>query len=181
MEKNLRTLVVHVEDKPGVLNRVASLFRRRNYNIEELNVGRTHEPGVSRMTIVVSADRGTARRIEANLYKLIEVLRVDDITESPHLARALALLKVRVSAEQRPQVLQICEVFRARAIDVAPESVVVEITGTEDKIDGLVAVLRPFGIVEMVHTGTVAMVRGADVAWNPSSLAEGGAGDDQAA
>lgn len=170
MEKQLRTLVVYVEDKPGVLNRVASLFRRRAYNIEELNVGRTHEPGVSRMTIVVAADRDMARRVEANLYKLIEVLRVDDITELPQIARSLALVKVRASATERPQVLRICEVFRARAVDVTPDSVTVEITGTEDKIDGLLAVLRPFGVVEMVHTGTVAMARGADVPWTPAML-----------
>jgi acetolactate synthase-1/3 small subunit len=132
MEKTQRTLVVHVEDKPGVLNRVASLFRRRAYNIEELNVGRTHEPGVSRMTIVVTADREMARRVEANLYKLIDVLRVDDITDQPHVTRALAIVKVRATAEKRPEILQIADVFRARAVDVAPDAVVLEITGEAD-------------------------------------------------
>lgn len=157
---SLHTIVSYVEDRPGVLNRVASLFRRRAYNIVSLNVGRTHEPGVSRMTIVVDADDDTARRIEANLYKLVNVLRVDDITHKPSVARDLALIKVQFGPEQRTEVLQLCEVFRARVVDVAPDSLVAEITGTQDKIDGLVTVLRPFGITEMVQTGVVAMTRG---------------------
>lgn len=156
-----RTFVVYVEDKPGVLNRIASLFRRRAFNIISLNVGRTHEKGVSRMTIVVEADDDTAHRFEANLYKLVNVLRVHDITGQPSVTRDLALVKVAVTEEQRAHLLQICSVFRARTVDVAPDSLVIEITGTQDKIDGLVSVLRPFGIVEMVQTGTVAMTRGA--------------------
>ncbi len=156
-----RTFVVHVENKPGVLNRVASLFRRRSFNIDSLNVGTTHEPGVSRMTIVCQADDDTAKRIEANLYKLVNCLRVDEITDVPSVGRNLALIKVGVDAERRAEVLQLCDVFRARPIDVGPESVVVEITGAPDKIEGLVEVLRPFGVLEMVQTGTVAMARGA--------------------
>ena len=159
--QSLRTFVVHVEDLPGVLNRVASLFRRRTYNIVSLNVGQTHERGVSRMTIVVEADDDIARRIEANLYKLVNVLRVDDITHAPSVLRVLSLVKVRADAEARPKVLQICEVFRARVVDVASDSLIVEITGTQDKVDGLVAVLREHGIVEMVQTGSVAMTRGS--------------------
>jgi acetolactate synthase-1/3 small subunit len=162
MEAKVRTLVVYVEDKPGVLNRVASLFRRRAFNIESLNVGRTHEAGVSRMTIVVSADDDTGKRIEANLYKLVNVLRVEDITDRAPVVRALALIKVNAVLEQRAQVLQVCEIFRARIVDMTHASLMVEITGTEDKIDGLVSVLRPFGITEMVHTGAVAMSRGTD-------------------
>jgi len=158
-----RTFVVYVEDKPGVLNRVASLFRRRAFNIESLNVGRTHERGVSRMTIVVVADDDTARRFEANLYKLVNVLRVDDLSKSPNVVRDLALIKVAASPDKRAEVLQLCEVFRARAIDIAPDSVMLEITGTPDKIEGLVNVLRPFGILEMVQSGSVAMTRGAVV------------------
>ncbi len=157
---SLHTIVSYVEDRPGVLNRVASLFRRRAYNIVSLNVGRTHEPGVSRMTIVVDADDDTARRIEANLYKLVNVLRVDDITHKPNVARDLALIKVQFGPEQRTEVLQLCEVFRARVVDVSPVSLIAEITGTQDKIDGLVNVLRPFGITEMVQTGLVSMTRG---------------------
>ena len=163
MTQSLRTFVVHVEDLPGVLNRVASLFRRRTYNIVSLNVGRTHAPGVSRMTIVVEADDDMARRIEANLYKLVNVLRVDDISHQPSVMRDLALVKVWAGAEERPKVLQVCEVFRARVVDVASDSLIVEITGTQDKIDGLVAVLREYGIAEMVQTGSVAMTRGSAV------------------
>jgi acetolactate synthase I/III small subunit len=156
-----RTFVAYVEDRPGVLNRVASLFRRRGYNIVSLNVGRTHETEVSRMTFVVDADDDTAHRIEANLYKLVNVLSVEDITKAPTVTRDLALIKVQVGPERRAEVLQLAEVFRARAVDVGPDNLIVEITGTQDKIDGLVAILQPFGITEMVQTGTVAMTRGA--------------------
>ncbi len=166
---SLRTFVVYVEDKPGVLNRVASLFRRRAFNIDSLNVGRTHEPGVSRMTIVVEADDDIAMRFEANMYKLVNVLRVEDITFAQSVRRDLALIKVTGDAEARAGILQICEVFRARVVDVAPDSLIVEITGTPDKIDGLVSVLRPFGIVEMVQTGSIAMTRGAERASTSSA------------
>jgi acetolactate synthase-1/3 small subunit len=161
-ESRLRTFIAHVEDLPGVLNRVTSLFRRRSYNIGSLTVGRTHETGVSRMTIVMEADDDDASRIEANLYKLVNVLRVEDTTRRPPVARELALIKVRADAASRPNVMQVCEVFRARVIDVGPEALICEITGTADKIDGLVDVLRPFGILELVRTGAVAMVRSAD-------------------
>lgn len=156
----LRTFVAYVEDRPGVLNRIASLFRRRGYNIVSLNVGRTHEPGISRMTFRVEADDDMALRIEANLYKLVNVLSIEDITEKPSVSRDLALIKVTVGPERRAEVLQLCEVFRARAVDVGPDTLIVETTGTQDKIDGLVAILEPFGIAEMVQTGTVAMTRG---------------------
>jgi acetolactate synthase-1/3 small subunit len=159
----LRTFIAYVEDLPGVLNRVTSLFRRRSYNIESLAVGRTHEDGVSRMTIVMEADDDAARRIEANLYKLVNVLRVEDTSSRATVARELALIKVRADATSRPSVMQVCEVFRARVIDVGSEALICEITGTADKIDGLVDVLTPFGVVEMVRTGAVAMVRSAEV------------------
>ncbi|MEK7277093.1 MAG: acetolactate synthase small subunit [Chloroflexota bacterium] len=150
----------YVEDKPGVLNRVASLFRRRAFNIESLTVGHTEQPGVSRMTIVVDADDMTARRIEANLYKLVNVLRVDDVTYQPAVARDLALIKVSVNAANRAEAMQLADVFRARIVDVTNESIIIEITGTEDKIEGLIEVLRPYGIIEMARTGLVAMSRG---------------------
>ncbi len=156
----LRTFVAYVEDRPGVLNRISSLFRRRGYNIVSLNVGRTHEAGISRMTFRVEADEDTGRRIEANLYKLVNVLSVEDITDKPSVSRDLALIKVSVGPDKRAEVLQLCEVFRARAVDVGPQDLIVEITGTQDKIDGLVTILEPFGIAEMVQTGTVAMTRG---------------------
>ncbi len=156
----LHTLVVYVEDKPGVLNRVASLFRRRAFNIDSLTVGHTETPGVSRMTIVVDADAAGARRIEANIYKLVDVLRVDDITEQPSVARELAMIKVGASPETRAQLVQLAAVFRARVVDVSPESVILEITGSGGKIDRLLDVLRPYGVLETVRTGRVAMARG---------------------
>jgi acetolactate synthase-1/3 small subunit len=156
----LTTFVVHVDDRPGVLNRVASLFRRRAFNIESLAVGHTDRPGVSRMTIVVDTDELGARRMEAHLYKLVNVLRVDNITGEPSVSRDLAMIKVAATAEARPHIMQLVDVFRARVVDLAPDSLIIEITGTEEKVEGLLEVLRPYGIVEMVRTGRVAMVRG---------------------
>ena len=156
----LRTFVAHVEDRPGVLNRVVSLFRRRGYNIESLTVGRTEKEGVSRLTVVMEADDDAARRIEANLYKLVNVLFVEDLTRTATVARDLALLKVRTTSETRPHLLQLAEVFRARAVDVTPDATVLEITAAADKIDNFIEVLRPFGIAEMVRTGLIAMKRG---------------------
>jgi acetolactate synthase-1/3 small subunit len=158
------TLVAYVEDKPGVLNRVASLFRRRAFNIESLTVGHTEQPGVSRMTIVVDADQTEIRRIEANLYNLVNVLCVQDVSNTPAVTRDLALIKVAADINTRAQVMQLVDVFRARIVDVANESLVIEITGTEDKIEGLIEVLRPLGIIEMVRTGIVAMTRGPNAA-----------------
>ncbi|MEM6961239.1 MAG: acetolactate synthase small subunit [Myxococcota bacterium] len=166
-QKTERTYVCHVEDKPGVLNRVASLFRRRSFNIVSLNVGRTHEEGVSRMTIVTHADTDTAKRIEANLYKLVNVLRVDEITDMPRVVRNLALIKVMAGPDERAQVLQICEVFRARVVDVAPKCLMLEISGTQEKIEGLISVLEPFGISESVQTGAIAMTRGTEASEKP--------------
>ena len=154
------TFIAHVEDKPGVLNRIASLFRRRGFNIASLTVGRTAEPGVSRLTLVIDADDDTARRIEANLYKLVNVLLVEDVTFAPSVARELALIKVRAGAETRPRVLQVCEVFGARVVDLTAQIVTVELTATHDKIDDLVGVLACDGVIEMVRTGVVAMARG---------------------
>ena len=130
------TFVVYVEDKPGVLNRVASLFRRRAFNIESLTVGHAETPKASRMTIVVRTDPSGARRLEANLYKLVNVLRVHDITSVPAIFRELAMIKVGATADTRTHVMQLVDVFRARVVDVAPDSVVIETTGTEEKIDG---------------------------------------------
>jgi acetolactate synthase I/III small subunit len=157
----LHTFAVYVDNKPGVLNRVASLFRRRAFNIESLTVGRTEQPGMSRMTVVVDTDEYGARRLEANLYKLVPVRRVDNITTGPTISRDLALIKVSAAGDTRAQVMQLVEVYRARVVDVSPESLVIETTGTEDKIDSLLEVLRPYGVVEMVRTGRVAMARGS--------------------
>ena len=155
------TFAIYVEDKPGVLNRIASLFRRRGFNIESLTVGHTEMSTVSRMTIVVDTDTNGARRLEANLYKLVNILRVHDITSELAVFRELAMVKVSTKTQEtRTHVMQLVDVFRARVVDVAPDSVIVEITGTEAKIEGLLKVLSPYGILELVRTGRVGMVRG---------------------
>jgi acetolactate synthase-1/3 small subunit len=157
------TLIALVENKPGVLNRVASLFRRRNFNIESLNVGRTDRPEISRMTIVMDSDELDARKVEVNLYKLVNVLDVQDVTNQPAVVRDLALIKVSARPDQRAEVANLASIFRARIVDVAPDSVIVEITGTEDKIESLLELLRPLGILEMVRSGNVAMMRGNSI------------------
>jgi acetolactate synthase-1/3 small subunit len=169
----LNTFVVYVENKPGVLTRVASLFRRRAFNIDSLTVGRTEKPEVSRMTIVVDADHDQAMRVEANLYKLVEVLFVENITAKPAISRDLAMIKVAATHEARSHVLELANVFRARVVDVAPDSLTIEITGGEDKIDGLLEVLRPYGVMEMVRTGIVAMRRGTKSTDTSPSLPSG--------
>jgi acetolactate synthase I/III small subunit len=159
-KKMLNTFVVYVENKPGVLTRVASLFRRRAFNIDSLTVGRTEKPEVSRMTIVVDADHDQALRVEANLYKLVNVLFVENITGKPSISRDLAMIKVSATHGTRSDVLELVNVFRSRVVDVGSESVTIEVTGPEAKIDRLLEVLRPYGILEMVRTGVVAMSRG---------------------
>jgi acetolactate synthase-1/3 small subunit len=154
------TLIALVDNKPGVLNRVASLFRRRNFNIESLAVGRTENPEISRMTIVVEGKPEETARIEANLYKLINIIDVQDVTGQPAIARDLALIKVKAEPSQRAEISALAEIFRGRVVDVAPDSLILEITGTEDKIESLNELLRPFGILEMVRAGQVAMLRG---------------------
>jgi acetolactate synthase I/III small subunit len=156
------TIVALVEDIPGVLNRVASLFRRRSFNIESLAVGHTETPGVSRMTIVVDSDDTSILRLISYLYKLVNVIQVEDLTTKACVTRGLALIKVQADVENRPQVMQIVEVFRARIVDIANNSFIIEITGDEAKIEGFIEVLRPVGIIEMVRTGNVVLARGAN-------------------
>ena len=155
-----RTFVALVTDKPGVLNQVASLFRRRAFNIESLTVGHTEKPGISRMTIVIDTDPISAERIKAYLYKLVNVLQVEDLSEIPTVSRDLAMVKIQAKPETRNDVMQLVDVFRARIVDINNDSLIIEITGTEDKIDSFVDVLRPYGIIEMAQTGSVAMQRG---------------------
>jgi acetolactate synthase-1/3 small subunit len=164
-----------------VLNRITSLFRRRAYNIESLTVGRTHVPGVSRVTLVLEADEDEARRLEATLYKLVNTLRVQEVSHEPCVERDLALIKVRASPEKRAEILQLCEVFRARAVDVAPEALTIEIAGTDDKVDSLLEVLRPFEIIEMVRTGLIVMTRGvgAAVEVGPGRPLDHGSGEER--
>lgn len=161
------TLVVLVEDKPGVLNRVASLFRRRAFNIESLTVGHTEQAGLSRMTIVVEGDDFAIERLIAYLYKLVNVVQVDDLTHTQSVMRDLALIKVQAPPESRTQIMQVVDVFRGRVVDVTNQSLIIELTGDVEKIDGFVEVLRPFGIIEMVRTGVVAMERGSSPLYVP--------------
>jgi len=158
----LHTLVILVENKPGVLNRVASLFRRRSYNIESLTVGRTDIPGLSRMTITVEGDDDHVGRLTTYLYKLVNVLQVEDLTDAKMVSRDLALIKVNTSSDKRAEIFQMIEVFRARVIDITNSSLVVEITGTTEKINGFMDIMKPLGIIEMVRTGAVAMERGTE-------------------
>ncbi len=160
------TFVALVEDKPGVLNRVVSVFRRRLFNIESLTVGRTHQEGVSRITIVVDSDETNVDRIMPYMYKLINVLQVEDLTYAPMVSRDLAMVKVTATPENRAAIMQLAEVFRARVVDVTQDSLIAEITGDEEKINGFVEVLRPYGIIEMVRTGVVAMERGTSTLIN---------------
>ena len=168
------TLVALVEDKPGVLTRVASLFQRRSFNIDSLTVGRTENPGISRMTIVVDSDENNANRLTHYLYKLVNVIWVEDITDSPMVSRDLAMVKVSTTASNRAEVMSlVVDVFRARIVDVANDSLMIEITGDEDKIEGFVEVLKPFGILEMVRAGMVAMGRGSNPLGLQNSVSNG--------
>jgi acetolactate synthase-1/3 small subunit len=156
------TLVALMEDKPGVLNRVSTLFRRRNFNIESLAVGHTETPGISRMTIVTEGDDPTVEQVVKQLYKLINVTKVTDVTHEPAVIRELALIKAYAPPRNRAEILQLVDIYRAQVVDVAPDSLTIEITGDEDKVDSLVALLRPYGIKEMVRTGRVAILRGSN-------------------
>jgi acetolactate synthase I/III small subunit len=165
-------LVVLVEDIPGVLNRVASLFRPRGVNIESLTVGHTNQPGISRMTIVVDGDQVNAERVTAYLYKLVNVIQVEDLSSQAMVRRDLAMVKVTANTENRSEIMQMVDVFRARIVDVTNTSFIVEITGDEEKISSFIDVMRPMGIIEMVRTGAVAMARGAGSLLNPNARSE---------
>ena len=154
------TLVALVEDKPGVLTRMASLFRRRGFNIESIVVGRSEVPNLSRMTIVLSGSTPMVEQLRKQLDKIIDVIRVFDITAEDTVARELALIKVGATSSNRSEIIQIVDIFRANIVDVAPDSVTVEVTGDEEKIDSLLNLLRGFGIKEMTRTGRIAMIRG---------------------
>jgi len=155
------TLVALVENKPGVLNRVASLMRRRNFNIHSLAVGETEDPTVSRMTIVIDASKTNAALVERNLHKLVNVIEVHDLSAQPTVMRELALIKVGVTdATKRGEIKQIADMFQSRVVDVARDSMMVEVTGEETKVDSVLAVLTDYGILEVVRTGRIAMRRG---------------------
>ena len=154
------TVIALMEDRPGVLNHVASLFRRRNFNIESLTVGHSETAGISRMTVVVDGDDTVVEQVSKQLYKLLHVLKVVDVTNEAAVVRELALIKVHATSATRGEIMQLVDIFRAKAVDVAADSLTIEITGQEDKVDTLISLLRPFGIKEMARTGRVAMVRG---------------------
>jgi acetolactate synthase I/III small subunit len=164
------TLVALVEDKPGVLNRIASLFRRRAFNIESLTVGRTAEPGISRMTLVVDSDQTSVDRVTAYLYKLVNVLQVEDLREIPIVSRDLALVKVSIAGHDRAQLLRVVDETRAHIVDSGEQTMTLEITGEPQHVDGVLARLEPIGIIEMVRTGQVAMRRG-DTALSTAQMA----------
>jgi len=155
------TLIAIVEDKPGVLNRVSSLFRRRGFNIDSIAVGHSEVAGLSRMTIVVDGTATSVEQVRKQLDKLIDVVKVTDITEDSMLGRELALIKVKATAATRSEIIQIVDIFRANIVDVAADSLMVEVTGDEDKLDSLYQLLQGFGIKEIARTGRIAMTRGA--------------------
>ena len=154
------TLVALVEDKPGVLNRVASLFRRRGFNIQSMTVGGSEQPGISRMTVIVGGDSAEVEQVRKQLDKLINVVKVTDITDEGIVARELALIKVKATASMRSEIMQIVDIFRANIVDVALDSVTIEVTGDEDKVESLIRLLRGFGIKEISRTGRIALTRG---------------------
>jgi len=154
-------LVALVEDKPGVLNRVSSLLRRRNFNIDSIAVGHTEQPHLSRMTFVVNGDTAKVEQVRKQLDKIVEVIKIVDITDNDPVARELALLKIKATASTRSEIIQIVDIFRANIVDVSADSVIVEVTGDEEKVDSLLELLRGFGIKEMARTGRIALPRGS--------------------
>ena len=155
------TIVALVEDRPGVLNRIASKWRQRGFNIESLAVGHSEVPGLSRMTFTVDGTTTDVDQVAKQMYKLIEVVKVSDLTEHEIVHRELGLIKVNAAPKDRSGIVEIVDIFRAKIVDVATDSLIVEVTGTEDKVDAFLEMLRPYGIKELVRTGRIAMTRGA--------------------
>jgi acetolactate synthase-1/3 small subunit len=161
MNTRRHTMIAWVEDKPGVLNRVSGLFGRRNFNIESLTVGHTEKPGVSRMTFVVKGTERDIQQVKMQLYKLINVLEVQDLTHEPHVEYEMALVRVKANSKTRGEIMQLVTIYRANIVDVDIASVIIRIVAKEDRVDALLRLLEQFGIEEMVRTGRVAMVRGS--------------------
>ena len=160
MATTKHTLVALVEDKPGVLNRMVSLFRRRGFNIESIAVGHSELPHLSRVTVVVNGTTAMVEQVRKQLDKLVDVVRISDITEENITSRELALIKVKANSATRSEIIEMADIFRANIIDVALDSLTIEITGYEDKVDSMMNLLRGFGIKEIARTGRIAMVRG---------------------
>ena len=174
MSNNKHTIVALMQDRPGVLNRAVSLFRRRGFNIESLAVGHSETPGVSRMTLVVEA--ADVEQVTKQLYRLIEVLKVSDVTNDPTVEREMVLVKIHTPSPSRPEVVALCSVFDAKIVDVGYNTMIIEMTGTPSKVENFVEVIRPFGVKEMMRTGRIAMVRGAHIHQAPAESAESGNG-----
>ena len=160
MAATKHTLVAIVQDKPGVLNRVVSLFRRRGFNIDSIAVGHSEVPHLSRVTIIVNGTTATIEQVRKQLDKLIDLVKVFDITSEKIIGRELALVKVKATSATRSEIIEMADIFRANIVDVASDSLTIEITGDEDKIESMLKLLRGFGIKEIARTGRVAMVRG---------------------
>jgi len=160
MATTKHTLVALVADKPGVLNRIASLFRRRGFNIESIAVGHSELPHLSRMTVVVNGTATMVEQVRKHLDKVTNVIKVSDITDGDIIARELALIKVHATSSTRSEIIEIVDIFRANIVDVAPDSVTIEVTGDDEKIDSLFNLVRSFGIKEVVRTGRIAITRG---------------------
>lgn len=159
--KRPHTLVVLVEDHAGVLNRVVSLLRRRSFNINTITVGQSEQPGVSRMTLVVVGNDDEVEQAGKQLYKLMEVLKVTDVTDQNCIAHEMLMVKIAAKAQTRAEILTIGQIYSARVVDASPSTLMMEMTGPTDQIDAFLAMVRPFGIRELVRTGAVAMTRGA--------------------
>ena len=164
------TITALVQDRPGVLNRISSMFRRRGFNIASLAVGHSEEPDLSRMTFVVEGDDGVVEQVTKHLHKLIDVIKVSDISNENIVSRELALIRVRSNVQSRSEIMQIVDIFRANIVDVSPDSLVVEVTGDEDKVDSLHELLKTFGVLEVMRTGTIAINRGGVAQQGPSGL-----------
>ena len=153
-------LIALVQDRPGVLNRIASTIRRRNFNIDSIAVGRIEIPHLSRMTIVVEGDDAKVEQVRKQLDKIVEVIRISDITNDNPVAREMAMIKVKASPSTRSEIIQITDIFRGNIVDVSPDSLIIVVTGNQDKIETMIELLRGFGIRELSRTGTIALPRG---------------------
>jgi len=158
--KHKRTLVAIVEDHPGVMSRIVSLFRRRGFNIDEIAVGPTETPNVSRITLVVDASNVEIDQVIKQFYKLIEVLKVVDLTDEPAIERELVLIKVTATKDTRSEIMQMVSIYSGTIVDVTRNTLIIEATGSVEKMESLIALLRPYGIKELARTGRVAMARG---------------------
>lgn len=153
------TIIAWMENKPGVLNRIAGLFRRRNFNIESLVVGHSETPGISRMTFVVTGNERDVWQVQTQLDKLINITRIENVTAKPVISRELAMIKVTATSENRHEVVQMAQLHKADVVDVTIDTLVIQIVAREDKVNALIENLAHFGIIEMVRTGSVAMER----------------------